>query len=99
MEIMQTIPDESVDMILCDLPYGTTNHKWDVCLPLDPLWREYWRLAKPKAAVVLTAQQPFATKLITTAQKYFRYELIWEKPVAMGFLNARKMPLRVAICE
>lgn len=94
MEIMQTIPDESVDMILCDLPYGTTNHKWDVCLPLSPLWREYWRLAKPKAAVVLTAQQPFATKLITTAQKYFRYELIWEKPVAMGFLNARKMPLR-----
>ena len=61
MEIMQSIPDESVDMILCDLPYGTTNHKWDVCLPLGPLWREYWRLAKPKAAVVLTAQQPFAS--------------------------------------
>lgn len=94
MEIMKTIPNESVDMILCDLPYGTTNHNWDVCLPLGQLWLEYWRLAKATAAIVLTAQQPFATKLIVTAQKYFRYELIWEKANALGFLNARKMPLR-----
>ena len=94
MEIMQTIPDGSVDMILCDLPYGTTNHKWDKCLPLGYLWQHYWRIARENAAVVLTAQQPFANKLVTTAQKYFRYELIWEKSVALGFLNARKMPLR-----
>ena len=91
---MEQIPDESADMILCDLPYGTTNHKWDICLPLGFLWQQYWRIAKQNAAIVLTAQQPFATKLIVTAQKYFRYELIWEKPSALGFLNARKMPLR-----
>ncbi len=94
MEAMETIADESVDMILCDLPYGTTNHSWDKCLPLGLLWRHYWRIAKESAAVVLTAQQPFANSLVATARKYFRYELIWEKPVALGFLNAKKMPLR-----
>jgi site-specific DNA-methyltransferase (adenine-specific) len=88
------IPDGSVDMILCDLPYGTTRHSWDKCLPLGLLWQHYWRIAKENSAVVLTAQQPFANRLVATAQKFFRYELIWEKPNALGFLNARKMPLR-----
>ena len=91
---MKELPSDSVDMILCDLPYGTTNYAWDICLPLDQLWGEYWRVAKENAPIVLTAQQPFATRLVHSAMKYFRYEIIWEKPVAMGFLNARKMPLR-----
>lgn len=94
MEAMKNIPDGTVDMILCDLPYGTTNLQWDVRIPMEPLWREYRRVTKDSAAIVLTAQQPFATDLIYAARKLFRYELIWEKPVAMGFLNANRMPLR-----
>jgi site-specific DNA-methyltransferase (adenine-specific) len=94
MEIMREIPDESADMILCDLPYGTTRHRWDKRLPMFPLWREYWRVARPGAVIALTAQQPFATDLINSSRRQFRYELIWEKPCALGFLNARRMPLR-----
>lgn len=91
---MREIPDESADMILCDLPYGTTELAWDIRLPMEPLWREYLRIARQNAAICLTAQQPFVTDLINAARKFFRYELIWEKPCAMGFLNAKKMPLR-----
>lgn len=91
---MRAIPDESVDLILCDLPYGSTELEWDVRLPMEPLWREYLRMMRPRAAICLTAQQPFATDLINAARKLFRYELIWEKPYSMGFLNAKKMPLR-----
>jgi len=92
---MKDIPDGSVDMILCDLPYGTTDLAWDVCLPLDKLWAEYKRVTKPNAAILLFAQQPFATDLIIAARKMFRYEIIWHKTQPLGFLNAKKMPLRI----
>lgn len=91
---MKNIPDGSADMILCDLPYGTTALSWDKRIPMEPLWQEYLRLTRPESAIVLTAQQPFATDLINAGRKYFRYELIWEKAIALGFLNANRMPLR-----
>jgi len=94
LEIMPDIPTGSVDMILCDLPYGTTDCAWDIRIDMTRLWAEYRRVAKPNAAIVLTAQQPFATDLINAARKWFRYEVIWEKSIALGFLNAKKMPLR-----
>jgi site-specific DNA-methyltransferase (adenine-specific) len=81
-------------MILCDLPYGTTACAWDKRIDMDRLWAEYRRVAKPNAAVVLTAQQPFATDLINASRKWFRYEIVWEKAIALGFFNAKKMPLR-----
>jgi site-specific DNA-methyltransferase (adenine-specific) len=93
-EIMPSIPNGSVDMILCDLPYGTTHFKWDKKLPLGKLWFEYLRLIKERGVIALTAQQAFATDLINIGRKMFRYELIWEKKLACGFLNANRMPLR-----
>lgn len=92
-DAMSEIPDGSVDMILCDLPYGTTQNKWDSVLPLESLWPEYWRIAKPNAAVVLTAAQPFTSALVMSAPDRFRYQWVWEKPKASGFLNARRRPL------
>jgi site-specific DNA-methyltransferase (adenine-specific) len=81
-------------MVLCDVPYGTTDCAWDKRVDIDRLWAEYRRVAKPNAAIVLTAQQPFATDLINASREWFRYEIIWEKTISLGFLNARKMPLR-----
>jgi site-specific DNA-methyltransferase (adenine-specific) len=94
LELLPRIPSNSVDMILCDLPYGTTAFAWDKKLPLGRLWKEYTRIIKEHGATVLTAQQVFATDLICAGRKYFRYELIWEKGLAVGFLNAHRMPLR-----
>ena len=94
LEIMPAMRPGIFDLILCDLPYGITDLEWDKRISMEPLWREYWRLLKPNGTVVLTAQQPFATDLIQAARKFFRYELIWEKSCALGFLNAKKMPLR-----
>lgn len=97
MELLHaTVRNGSVDMVLCDLPYGTTNCEWDKRLPLTALWHEYSRIVKENGVVALTAQQPFATDLIMTSGRVmkFRYELIWEKSKACGFLNAHKMPLR-----
>ena len=76
LELMKDIPNGSIDMILCDLPYGTTNCKWDVILPFDKLWSEYYRIAKPNAAIVLFSTQPFTTTLISSNMKDFRYCLI-----------------------
>ena len=81
-------------MVLCDLPYGTTNCGWDVKVPLGPLWAQYNRILKPRGVVVLTAAQPFATDLINSQRKLFRYDLIWEKVAPVGFANANRMPLR-----
>lgn len=96
MEELPKLLTGSVDMILCDLPYGTTDCTWDEKIPLHPLWLEWARVLKENGAVVLTAQQPFATELVYSAPRTmrFRYELIWEKSKALGFLNANKMPLR-----
>lgn len=94
LEIMQLIPDGSIDMILCDLPYGTTQNKWDSVIPFEPLWREYWRIAKRNAAIVLTAAQPFTSSLVTSQIDHFKYDWIWRKEKGTGHLNAKKMPMR-----
>ena len=91
---MKTIQDGTVDMILADLPYGNTNCTWDKIIDLDLMWREYLRVAKPNAAIVLTATQPFATDLINSQRNLFRYDLVWQKTKSVGFLQANKMPLR-----
>jgi site-specific DNA-methyltransferase (adenine-specific) len=94
LDIMPTIPAGSVDMVLCDLPYGTTACKWDSVIPFEPLWREYRRICKPNAAVVLTASQPFTSALVMSNPKMFRYEWIWRKQKPTGFLDARRKPLK-----
>lgn len=91
---MAAIPDGSVDMVLCDLPYGTTQNKWDSVLPLDRLWAEYWRVCKPNAAVVLTAAQPFTSALVMSQIQFFRYDWTWLKNRPTGFPKAKKRPLR-----
>ena len=91
---MKRIEDKSIDMILCDLPYGTTRNKWDSVIPLDELWAEYNRIIKDNGAVVLTAAQPFTTTLIASNLRNFKYTLVWDKKMSSGFLNAKKMPLR-----
>lgn len=93
LELMQSIPDSSVDMILCDLPYGTTVCKWDTVIPFEPLWAQYRRIAKRNAAIVLTASQPFTTALIASNLTNFRYEWIYEKTNPKGFLSAASRPL------
>ena len=94
LDIMPTIPDVSVDMVLADLPYGVTANEWDKVIPLDRLWHEYRRVTKPNAAIVLTATQPFAAQLVASNPKMFRYDLVWRKNKSTGFLNANRMPLR-----
>src|SRR6201988_1396989 len=94
LELMKVVPDASVDMVLCDLPYGTTQNRWDSIIPLDLLWREYWRISKPAAPIVLTAQTPFDKILGASCVDRLRYEWIWEKTAATGFLNAKKAPLK-----
>lgn len=95
LELMKTIPDGSVDMICADLPYGTTNCAWDVRIPMEPLWEQFWRVAKHNAAICLFAQQPFAADLINAARKWFRYEWVWVKTQQVGFFNCKKMPMRL----
>ena len=94
LEGMKRIPDKSVDMILCDLPYGTTRNKWDSIIPLEPLWDQYERVIKDNGAIVLTAQTPFDKVLGVSNLKLLRYEWIWEKTTSTGFLNAKKMPMK-----
>ncbi len=94
-DLFPLIDDRSVNLILCDLPYGVTACPWDVELDLDRLWTEYKRILAPGGVVVLTATQPFETKLINSNRKWFRYKLVWKKTRAVGFLNAKKMPLRI----
>lgn len=91
---MDRIKEDSVDLILCDLPYGTTNCPWDTVIPFEPLWAQYRRILKVRGAVLLFATQPFATDLINSARKMFRYDLVWEKTAPVGFANAKRMPLR-----
>lgn len=95
LEGMREIDDGCIDMVLADLPYGTTKCEWDKRIPFEPLWEEYKRVTKPNAAIVLFSAQPFTTDLINSNRKMFRYEIIWRKTLPSGFLNAKKMPLRV----
>lgn len=94
LEVMREIADKSVDMILCDLPYGTTRNKWDSVIPLDELWGQYNRIIKDNGAIVLTAQTPFDKVLGVSNLKMLKYEWIWRKDAGTGFLNAKKMPLK-----
>lgn len=96
LEKMHLIPEASVDMILCDLPYGTTACKWDVIIPFEPLWAAYRRVCKKNAAIVLTASQPFTSALVMSNPAMFRHEWVWNKGKAGNFANARRAPLRTA---
>ncbi|MEG2268561.1 MAG: site-specific DNA-methyltransferase [Acinetobacter sp.] len=94
LERMKEIESGTVDMILCDLPYGTTRCSWDAVIPFEPLWAEYERVIKANGAIVLFGAHPFSAVLACSKLELFRYEWIWEKPSATGFLNADKQPLR-----
>lgn len=91
---MKLLPSKSIDMILCDLPYGTTQNKWDSIIPLDMLWKEYKRIIKDNGVIVLTGNGIFTSKLILSNEKMFKYKWVWEKSKATNFLNAKKQPLR-----
>jgi len=95
LELMKGIPDGSVDMVLCDLPYGTTRNKWDNIIPFEPLWEQYRRICKKNAAIVLFSQMPFSVYLIQSNPQIFRYEIIWQKSQGTGHLNANRMPLKI----
>jgi site-specific DNA-methyltransferase (adenine-specific) len=95
LEGMKKINDESIDMILCDLPYGTTACKWDIVIPFEPLWEQYERIIKDNGAIVLTASQPFTTKLIDSNIELFRYCWVWNKKISGNPLLAKHQPLKV----
>jgi site-specific DNA-methyltransferase (adenine-specific) len=95
LELMKQIPDGSVDMILCDLPYGTTACKWDSVIPFEPLWEQYKRIAKDNAAIVLTASQPFTTALIASNINHFKYCWVWDKKLAGNGILAKIQPLKI----
>ena len=95
IEGMKHIPDKSIDLIICDLPYGITRNEWDTIIPLEDLWKAYERIVKPNAAILLFNQEPFGSKLRLSNEKMYRYDLIWEKTNPVGFLNANRMPLRL----
>ena len=94
LEKMKEIPDGSVDMVLCDLPYGTTACKWDSVIPFAPLWAQYRRACKRNAAIVLTASQPFTSALVMSNASAFRYCWVWDKSTLSGFAFCKKQPLR-----
>ena len=94
LESMKKIADGSVDAIICDPPFGTTDCVFDKRLPFEPMWEQFLRVTKHNAAIVLFSQMPFGAELIMSQRKLFRYEWIWEKSLGVGFLNANKMPLR-----
>lgn len=106
LEIMKNIPDKTIDLICCDLPYGTTDRyggkkvksnrfmSWDNVIPLDKLWVEYKRILKPNGIVCLTADQPFTSQLVMSNLDWFKYELIWKKDITTGFLLANHRPMK-----
>lgn len=94
LEWMRRFPDNCIDMVLCDLPYGTTQNKWDSIIPLDELWREYKRIVKANGVIVLTSHGLFTGRLMQSNPQMYRYKWVWEKSKATNFLNAKKQPLR-----
>ena len=94
LHFMPQIPDKSIDFILCDLPYGTTQNKWDSVIDLDSLWREYKRIIKDNGVIALTSQGVFTAKLIISNEKWFKYKIVWIKSKATNFLNAMRQPMR-----
>ena len=95
LEKLKEIPNESVDLILCDLPYGTTASSWDKMLPMDKLWEEYKRIIKPNRAIVLFSQQPFTSLLITSNIEMWKYNWVWEKDNGTNFMNSHYQPLKI----
>lgn len=94
LELMQSFPDGMIDMVLADLPYGTTSAPWDTAIDLDALWKQYDRVLKPSGAVVLTASQPFTSALVMSNPKAFRYSWVWRKTKGTGFFHVRQKPLK-----
>ncbi len=94
LELMQELPDQSVHMILCDLPYGVTKNVWDKQIMLDKLWMQYKRIIKPHGVVALFGQGVFFADIVNSNRKWFRYDIVWDKVLVSGFLNANRMPLR-----
>ena len=94
LEVMKDIPDKSIDMILCDLPYGTTSCQWDSVIPFDDLWVAYKRIIKDNGAIVLFGSEPFTSLLIQSQIELFRYDLIWDKQRGCDFLNANRKPMK-----
>lgn len=95
LELMQNILDKSIDCIIADLPYGTTQNKWDSVIPLDKLWEQYERIIKDNGMICLTSNEPFTNQLINSKPKQFKYyDLVWDKVSTTGFLNAKRQPLR-----
>lgn len=94
LKAMKLLPNESIDMVLCDLPYGITQNEWDCEIPLDELWEQYHRIIKPKGVIVLTSSGIFTAKLIMSNPELFKYKWVWEKSKATNFLNSKKQPLR-----
>ena len=95
LEVMKDIPDKSIDMILCDLPYGTTACKWDIVIPFDKLWEQYKRIIKDNGAIVLFGSEPFSSCLRMSNIKMYRYDWVWDKTQGANYLCAKKQPLRV----
>lgn len=91
---MQGLPPHSIDLILCDLPYGTTECKWDSVIQFEALWEQYLRIIKDNAAIVLFGSEPFSTKLRASNLSMFKYDWIWEKSIAGGFVHAKNQPLK-----
>ena len=94
LEGMRQIPDGSIDAVICDLPYGTTDNTWDALIPFDKLWEQYRRIAKPKAPIILFGAEPFSTTIRMSNFDWYKYDWIWQKNIAVGFLRANERPLR-----
>ena len=94
LELLNDVDEKSVDMILCDLPYGQTHNKWDSVIPLDKLWKQYKRVIKDNGCIALFGQGMFTADLMYSNKKWWKYNLIWDKVLTNGFLNANRMPLR-----
>lgn len=94
LELMKEIPDKSIDMVLCDLPYGSTQCKWDVIIPFEKLWEQYDRVIKDRGAIVLFGTEPFSSYLRLSNIKNYKYDWVWDKVKGTGFLNAKKQPMR-----
>ena len=94
LEIMKEIPDKSIDMVLCDLPYGTTSCKWDSIIPFEPLWNEYKRITKDRGAIILFGSEPFSSSLRISNIEWYKYDWIWDKKIPSGMCNAKIQPMR-----
>ena len=94
LDVMPFLAPASVDVVLCDLPYGTTQNAWDIVIPFAPLWAEYARVTKSNAAFLFTASQPFTSELVMSKKAWFKHEWIWKKNTATGHLNAKVMPMK-----